>query len=61
MIRGGNEGKVEKINGVSRDEENDETGEGRKRVIVKTFRVRLDGGMEKWEDEKLWEDGKVGG
>ena len=25
-----------------------------------TLRVRLDGGVEKWEDGKLWEDGKVG-
>ena len=22
------------------------------------FRLRLDGGVEKWEDGKLWEDGK---
>ena len=37
MRRGGDKGKVEKISGVSRDEENDETGEGRKRAIVKNF------------------------
>ena len=24
----------------------------------KKLRVRLDGGVEKWKDEKLWEDGK---
>ena len=26
-----------------------------------TLRVRLVGGVEKWENRKLWEDGKVGG
>ena len=27
---------------------------------MKTFRVRLDGRVEKWEDGKLWEDGNMG-
>ena len=27
----------------------------------KRVRLCLDGGVEKWEDGKLWEDGKVGG
>ena len=26
-----------------------------------SLRVRLVGGVEKWKDEKLWKDGKVGG
>ena len=25
-----------------------------------TLRVRLVGGVKKWKDRKLWEDGKVG-
>ena len=27
-------------------------------LVFFPFRVRLDGGVEKWEDGKLWEDGK---
>ena len=30
-------------------------------AIWARLRVRLDGGVEKWEDGKLWEDRKVGG
>ena len=30
-------------------------------IFYITFRVRLDGRVEKWEDGKLWEDRKVGG
>ena len=29
-------------------------------MVSFTLRVRLIGGVEKWEDRKLWEDGKVG-
>ena len=29
-----------------------------KKSYGKTLRLRLDGGVEKWEDGKLWEDGK---
>ena len=28
---------------------------------IHQFRVHLVGGVEKWEDRKWWEDGKVGG
>ena len=32
--------------------------ESRKKQGNVALRVRLDGGVEKWEDGKLWEDGK---
>ena len=35
--------------------------ERRKRSLIKYYLVRLVGGMKKWEDRKLWEDGKVKG
>ena len=35
--------------------------ERRERSLIKYYWVCLVGGVEKWEDRKLWEDGKVEG